>query len=71
MSTALHRATDEIFRRDYGQPLGKWVQARRAEGKSWRACSIELHRFTDGFVDVTEVTLRNWFPEDTKPEVAA
>lgn len=42
-------------------PLEEFVAARRP--KSWRLIARDLLEATDGKVDVTHETLRQWFPE--------
>lgn len=42
--------------------LDTWVSDRRP-GRSWRRIARELFEATGGQVDVTDVTLRSWYPE--------
>lgn len=41
-------------------PVG-WLHERRGAALSWRAIARELYLLTDGHVDVTDQTLRNWY----------
>lgn len=44
--------------------LDDFVLTRRAEGMAWRLIEREIWVATDGQVDVTFETLRNWYAED-------
>lgn len=42
------------------RPVSDFIEERRAVGKSWRVIARELHKTTDGQIDVTAETLRGW-----------
>ena len=42
------------------EPVATYCARLRDEGKSWRSVARQLAQDTDGQVDVTEQTLRNW-----------
>jgi hypothetical protein len=42
--------------------LDEFVTSRRAEGRPWRLICRDLRDATDGAIDITEVTIRSWFP---------
>jgi len=44
------------------EPLDEFVSSRRESGKSWRVIARDLWTETDGQIDVTSMTLQNWFP---------
>ncbi len=44
--------------------LEEFVASRRADGLAWRHVASALFEATEGKVDVTQETLRAWFPED-------
>ena len=46
-----------------GENLHDWIARRRVAGVSWRAVAGLLAAETD--VDITETTLRNWYPDLT------
>ena len=46
-----------------GEPLRAYVERKRAEGKAWRLICMDLLADTGGQIDVTQQTLRNWFPD--------
>jgi hypothetical protein len=46
-----------------GEPLPKWVAARRKQGKSWNTIAFELHTSTDGQVTLTGEALRQRYRE--------
>jgi len=54
--TATRRLLDVIL--DGG--LDEYVTARRQAGQSWRTIMLDL--LADTKVDVTEATLRSWYP---------
>lgn len=43
-----------------GEPFTAYSTRLRDKGFSWRGIARQLHSDTDGTVDVTEQTLRNW-----------
>jgi hypothetical protein len=43
-----------------GQPVDQWIAAQRKAGLSWRLIARALYERTNGQVDVTYETLRNW-----------
>ncbi len=43
-----------------GEDPNAWVNARRAEGRSWRLVARDLWYATDQQIDVTTQTLQNW-----------
>jgi len=45
------------------RPIGEYIAERRAANRSWRLIARDLMNDTDGKIDVTEATLRNWFGE--------
>lgn len=46
------------------EPLDTFVFSRREAGKSWRVIARDLWTTTDGQIDVTSMTLQNWFPSE-------
>lgn len=44
--------------------LDEFVLSRRAEGRAWRLIERDLWIATEGQVDVTFETLRNWYGEE-------
>jgi hypothetical protein len=46
--------------------LDRFVIRARVEGRSWRWVAEELNRRTDGVVDISYETVRDWFPEDRR-----
>jgi hypothetical protein len=44
-----------------GENLGQWLQRRRTEGTRWR--DIERALLERTRIEVTEVTLRAWYPD--------
>lgn len=48
------------------EPLESFVATRRDAGRSWRVIARDLWTATDGQIDVTAMTLQNWFAGDTK-----
>ena len=47
-----------------GTDLEAFVRERRTAGTSWRHIARAIYEATDGQVDVTHETLRNWYPDD-------
>lgn len=43
--------------------LDDFVRTRRDQGKSWRLVARDLFDQTDGAVDITDQTLRSWYPD--------
>lgn len=43
-----------------GEDVTDWINARRADGATWRAIRDELARRTDGVIDVVHETVRVW-----------
>ena len=50
--------------------LRTFVQEQRAAGRSWRWISHELWSLTDRQINVSDVTLRNWFVDGENGEAA-
>ena len=46
-----------------GEPVVGWLEARRAEGLSWRLIARELEKRSNGQLDITHETLRLWVEE--------
>jgi hypothetical protein len=58
IDSPLRRLADHLL--DNG--LEDFIRGRRDAGRSWRLVARDLYDATDGAVDVTTVTLTNWFP---------
>jgi hypothetical protein len=43
-----------------GQPVQSWIITRRTAGRSWRLVARDLYEATNGQIDVTHETVRNW-----------
>lgn len=43
-----------------GQPVQTWIASRRDSGRSWRLVARDLYEATNGQIDVTHETVRNW-----------
>lgn len=52
----MQRLADHVL----GRPLEEWVAERRAAGDSFRTISIALREQTNGELDITETSLRQW-----------
>ena len=63
--TAKHKLLDTIMATDFGTTLGAYVNARRAEGVSWRRIAAAVTVITGE--DIADVTLIDWF-DTTEPE---
>lgn len=59
--TPLRQLADFLLREKGG--LEDFVQRRRADGRSWRVIARDLYLATEGQADVSNETLRGWFPE--------
>lgn len=46
-----------------GQDVRDFIAEKRASGRAWRFIARDLYDATDGQVDVTYETLRQWFGE--------
>lgn len=55
--TPTRRLADALL----SEPLDEFVASRRGQGKPWRLIARELWAATDGQIDITEVTLQNWY----------
>jgi len=49
-----------------GQPVDKWLRAKRDTGRSWRLIARDLYEATNGQVDVTHEALRRWVDDSEK-----
>ncbi len=58
--TPSRRLADHLIRGG----LDAFVAKQRGDGHSWRTISVQLYNITKGQVDVTETTLRNWYPQN-------
>lgn len=43
-----------------GEPLDSYIKTRRDAKRSWRLIAREIYDKTEGQIDVTPQTLRNW-----------
>lgn len=59
MPTPGYRLADVLLGGNFAERLNAW----RSEGQSYEWIARELHRLTDGQVDVTFSTVRNWLVE--------
>jgi hypothetical protein len=53
-------AREQVAAHYLGEPLKAFVLARRP-GRSWRLIARDVYDKTDGQVDVTGQSLRNWY----------
>lgn len=44
--------------------LGSWLQGQHSAGLSYEQIARELYRLTDGQVDVSYQTIKNWLLEE-------
>lgn len=58
--TANHRLANLIL----GRPLAEFVAERRADDASWARIAKDLREATDGAVDVSRESLREWFMDE-------
>lgn len=58
--TAKQRLADLIL----GRPLAEFVAERRANDIAWSRIARELRDATDGAVEVSRESLREWFMDD-------
>lgn len=58
--TPLQRLADYLLAPD---GLEAFVRSRRADGVAWRIVERQLYETTNGEVDVTFETLRQWYPD--------
>lgn len=63
MATASPTDKFQLAEHLIGGDLRGYVNQKRADGKSWHRISRDLLTDTNGVIDVTVQTLRNWFPE--------
>ena len=61
MGTSMQRLAEQAFETKVGVPLGDYVRRSHAAGGSWRTIAREVREATGGLVDVTHVTLINWY----------
>jgi hypothetical protein len=43
-----------------GEPVVQWINHRRALGATWKVITREIHQATNGQLDLTEKTVRDW-----------
>jgi hypothetical protein len=43
-----------------GEPIVQWINHRRALGATWKVITREIHQATNGQLDLTEKTVRDW-----------
>lgn len=55
-TTATQRLASHLLGRD----VRDFIAERRTEGRAWRFVARDLYEATDGLVDVTHETLRQW-----------
>lgn len=60
--TTAQRLADGVLRH-HGTSLEDFVDERRKQDVSWERIARDLVAATDGVVDVTSTTLRNWFSD--------
>lgn len=53
-------ATQRLANHLLGRDVRDFISERRAEGRAWRYIARDLYDATDGQVDVTYETLRQW-----------
>jgi hypothetical protein len=70
MATALQRTTEALFVEKVGVPLPDYVTRSRGAGNSWRLIARELEDATGGVVQLTDVTLINWYGDRSEAGVA-
>lgn len=58
--TTAQRLADGVLRH-HGTSLDAFITERREQDVSWERIARELSAATDGVVDVTSTTLRNWY----------
>lgn len=49
----------QLIQTRLGWDLTEWVQAGRADGRSWRVLAAQIHRLTG--VSITHQALHNWY----------
>lgn len=57
--TLTQRLAEHVWKGD----LEAHVRQRRAEGMPWRAIAREVWDVTKGVIDLTDQTLRKWYPD--------
>ena len=67
--TAAKRLADLLL----GEPVETWIAQRREKKVAYRLIARELFEATDGEIDVTDNTIRNWlrYAEPNEPDAAA
>lgn len=70
-TSTYRRHTEALAAAKTGTPLLDWVAGRLGEGMSWRAIPGLLEAATGGDVRVTRQTLRTWWHDDGRHDVAA
>lgn len=54
------KTVDALLQANHGQTLEGFIAIRRGDGASYRRIAEALHVVTQGVVDVTGETIRNW-----------
>ena len=63
MATASPTYKYQLAEHLLGEPLRAYVERKRREQKAWRLICMDILTDTKGAIDVTQQTLRNWFPD--------
>lgn len=66
MAPTQHAKTVDALLQAHGVTLEEFIANRRAEGVSYNRIAKALGLFTEGIVDVTGETIRNWSTEQRK-----
>ncbi len=56
--------TQQLVEMILGEPIEAWIAKQRADGIAWRIVARNLYGATNGRIDVTHETLRNWSEKD-------
>lgn len=70
MASALQRTTEALFLEKLGIDMPGYVARSRAAGSSWRAVAREVYEATGGTVQLTDVTLINWYGDKAQAGAA-
>ena len=60
MAPTAHAKTVDAYLRTHQSSLHEFITDKRAEGLSYARVAVALANFTEGVVDVTGETIRNW-----------
>ena len=56
--------TQQLAEMILGEPIEAWIAKQRADGIAWRIVARNRYGATNGRIDVTHETLRNWSEKD-------